>query len=389
MDTKTSLLVALAAALLSSCAPTLRVAFVGDPQVDSERDLGYARKSIYKEIRDRKDLDAVFFLGDMVNDKDELLAPTVAVLDSLGQRWYTVPGNHDRDMNVKPRTLENYRNLIGYVDTSFVAADVRFVLMNNVRSIGAGYHAGLSESQKNWLSSLAGEKGDFKRTVIVTHIPFSDVKGAALDSIRNVLKDFSDLMLVCGHKHYVRRGPFRLTESSSVEEVVAGASCGTWWKGPKDEDGVPYAIQNCGAPKGYLLTDFAGGSYKMKYVPTGKDKSEYSLSLTDDGKLVLNVYAGCNEAVVRIQVDGKWIDAAPYDGTDPEVQRIIDYQKAVMTKEFRKENPDLQMALRKFKSPHLWYVPVQAAGKSLKVRIDYSEPSMRIKSGYIRIGYIY
>ena len=75
-----------------------RVAFVGDPQVDNATELGYARKSIYKELRERKDLDLVIVLGDLVNDDTSLLNASTASLDSLSCPWLAIPGNHDRNV---------------------------------------------------------------------------------------------------------------------------------------------------------------------------------------------------------------------------------------------------------------------------------------------------
>ena len=46
----------------------LRVALVGDPQVDDSTEMGYARRSVYRELRGRRDLDMCIFLGDLVND---------------------------------------------------------------------------------------------------------------------------------------------------------------------------------------------------------------------------------------------------------------------------------------------------------------------------------
>ena len=98
----------------------LRVAFVGDPQVDNETELGYAQRSIYRELKSRKDLDMVVFLGDLVNDDASLLAVSKASLDSLGLPWYSVPGNHDRDMyrgkQTKIRDLETWKKVIGPAD---------------------------------------------------------------------------------------------------------------------------------------------------------------------------------------------------------------------------------------------------------------------------------
>ena len=104
-----------------------KVAFVGDPQVDNATELGYARKSIYKELRERKDLDLVIVLGDIVNDDTSLLPATKQSLDSLSCPWLAVPGNHDRNLyreeKGRPRDLHCWEDTIGYVDTAFVAGD--------------------------------------------------------------------------------------------------------------------------------------------------------------------------------------------------------------------------------------------------------------------------
>ena len=84
-----------AAAVLPVAGRPLRVALVGDPQVNSQAELDYARRSVYRELRERGDLDLVLVLGDLVNEKTELIAPSEASLDSLGCPWLRVNGNHD------------------------------------------------------------------------------------------------------------------------------------------------------------------------------------------------------------------------------------------------------------------------------------------------------
>ena len=61
----------------------LRVALVGDPQVDDSTEMGYARRSVYRELQGRRDLDMCVFLGDLVNDNMALLPESVGVIDSL------------------------------------------------------------------------------------------------------------------------------------------------------------------------------------------------------------------------------------------------------------------------------------------------------------------
>ena len=55
----------------------LRVALVGDPQVDDSTEMGYARRSVYRELYGRRDLDMCIFLGDLVNDNMTLLHESV------------------------------------------------------------------------------------------------------------------------------------------------------------------------------------------------------------------------------------------------------------------------------------------------------------------------
>lgn len=270
-----SILIALAIASSASASRPLRVAFVADPQVDNPVELDYARRSAYKELREREDLDLVVVLGDLVNDKPGLFAPTIASLDSLGCPWVAVPGNHDRDYGVRPRTLDSFKKYFGSVDTSFVKEGVRFILMNNIRYSGGREETGFSEAQKSWLASVLKTADGSRRTVLATHIPLSSAKAPFSDSLKTILDDCPDLLLVCGHTHNVFRHSLRLSGTREVEELTAGSLCGTWWRGPKDEEGIPYALQNCGAPKGYFVVDFGKKAYSMTYVPLGREKKAY------------------------------------------------------------------------------------------------------------------
>lgn len=275
----------------------LRVALVGDPQVDNPVEMGYARRSIYRDLRSRRDLDLCIFLGDLVNDNMSLLPESLSVIDSLPFQSFMVPGNHDRDVYrgpkssgsmSRPRDLSTWRKLVGYVDTSFVRGNVRFIMMNNVRHAGAGmtdYVGGFTERQKHWLDSVLvtdvarGRKmsrGSVDRsrrpsrgkvtpalTILATHIPFSQMKGR--DSVLALIPEQARMLYVSGHTHFVSR-------DNSIPEVIAGATCGSWWRGVKDSDGVPYALQSCGAPRGYFVAEIRrDGDYRLRYRCVGRD----------------------------------------------------------------------------------------------------------------------
>lgn len=248
----------------------LRVALVGDPQVDDSTEMGYARRSVYRELYGRRDLDVCIFLGDLVNDNMSLLPESVGVVDSLPYQCFMVPGNHDRDVYRGPkssmyrqRDLSTWRKAVGYVDTSFVRGNVRFVLMNNVRPSDSGmtdYVGGFTDRQKHWLDSvlvadrvearsrrISSGGGTPALTMLATHIPFSQMKGR--DSVLALIPDISRLLFVSGHTHFVSR-------DDSIPELIAGAACGSWWRGVRDSNGIPYALQSCGSPRATSLPTF-------------------------------------------------------------------------------------------------------------------------------------
>ena len=436
----------------------LRVALVGDPQVDNPVEMGYARRSIYRDLRSRRDLDLCIFLGDLVNDNMSLLPESLSVIDSLPFQSFMVPGNHDRDVYrgakssgsmSRPRDLSTWRKLVGYVDTSFVRGNVRFIMMNNVRHAAAGmtdYVGGFIEKQKHWLDSVLvtdvarGEKmssGSVDRsrkpsrgkvtpalTILATHIPFSQMKGR--DSVLALIPEHTRILYVSGHTHFVSR-------DDSIPEVIAGATCGSWWRGVKDSDGVPYALQSCGAPRGYFVAEISrDGDYRLRYrcvgmddevsvwgvrvegegavrpednIVMGKDESE-GVTVKEGGgvyRLYINVFGGAPDGVVRVRGGRRWrivsrgngvCDGADAQGfsrkkrdlvcerstkTAPEVEQVIEFN-ASMSRDYRKSHRDEFIPLRRKPSTHLWQTTDFVSGPlPVYVNVVYRDSHMRFR----------
>ena len=436
----------------------LRVALVGDPQVDNPVEMGYARRSIYRDLRSRRDLDLCIFLGDLVNDNMSLLPESLSVIDSLPFQSFMVPGNHDRDVYrgakssgsmSRPRDLSTWRKLVGYVDTSFVRGNVRFIMMNNVRHAAAGmtdYVGGFTEKQKHWLDSVLvtdvarGEKmssGSVDRsrkpsrgkvtpalTILATHIPFSQMKGR--DSVLALIPEHTQMLYVSGHTHFVSR-------DDSIPEVIAGATCGSWWRGVKDSDGVPYALQSCGAPRGYFVAEISrDGDYRLRYrcvgmddevsvwgvrvecegavrpednIVMGKDESE-GVTVKEGGgvyRLYINVFGGAPDGVVRVRGARRWRIVSRgngvHDGADaqgfsrkkrdlvcerstktaPEVEQVIEFN-ASMSRDYRKSHRDEFIPLRRKPSTHLWQTTDFVSGPlPVYVNVVYRDSHMRFR----------
>lgn len=380
----------------------LRVALVGDPQVDDSTEMGYARRSVYRELHGRRDLDMCVFLGDLVNDNMTLLPESVGVIDSLPYPCFMVPGNHDRDVYRGPkssmyrqRDLSTWRKAVGYVDTSFVRGNVRFVLMNNVRHSDSGmtdYVGGFTDRQKHWLDSVLnrgvgetrGRKpsrvcGTPALTILATHIPFSQMKGR--DSVLALIPDISRLLFVSGHTHFVSR-------DDSIPELIAGAACGSWWRGVRDSDGIPYALQSCGSPRGYFVADIhRDGTYDLSYKCIGRPASEQlsAWAVPNDStgrsyRLYINVFGGSSDGVVRISGLGrKTYSCVRSLMAAPEVEQVIRLN-ASRSRDYRKSHRDEFIPLRRKPSPHLWQTTDLISGPlPAHVNIIYRDAHMRIR----------
>lgn len=380
----------------------LRVALVGDPQVDDPTEMGYARRSVYRELRGRRDLDMCIFLGDLVNDNMSLLPESVGVVDSLPYQCFMVPGNHDRDVYHGPkssmhrqRDLSTWRKAVGYVDTSFVRGNVRFVLMNNVRPSDSGmtdYVGGFTDRQKHWLDSVlnrgVGETRGRKPsrvgvtpalTILATHIPFSQMKGR--DSVLALIPDISRLLFVSGHTHFVSR-------DDSIPELVAGAACGSWWRGVRDSDGIPYALQSCGAPRGYFIADIhRDGTYDLSYKCIGRPASEQlsAWAVPNDStgrsyRLYINVFGGSSDGLVRVSLPArKSVDCERSQLAAPEVEQVIRLN-ASKSRDYRKAHRDEFIPLRRKPSPHLWQTTDLISGPlPAHVNVIYRDAHMRIR----------
>lgn len=363
-------------ALVLQCL--LRVAFVGDPQADGSGQVVYNQRSIFKELRSRKDLDMVIVMGDIVNDDVSLLKPSLASLDSLSVPWFAVPGNHDRDVVPGiPRDLSTWKKSVGYIDTTFVAKGIRFVLMNNVRTKGLrDYEGGFNEAQKSWLDSLVKCSSDVKRIVLATHIPVSESKGQ--DSLMRILAPVTGkTTLFCGHTHTVRRHRM----DSGMEEILCGAACGSWWRGVKDENGFPYALMRCGSPRGYFIADFKGGKYSLDYKPVMRDDRASATIVDSTGHVVaVNIFGGSEEGHVEYRPLGsrRWVEASKSERTAPEVVKVADWNHS-KSREYRRSHKEefIPMLLRP--SPHLWEFSDASISPGSIVRIRYKDGQMKKK----------
>lgn len=152
-----------------------------------------------------------------------------------------------------------------------------------------------------------------------------------------------------------------------VHELSAGASCGFWWVGEKDSDGVPSALQQEGTPRNYFVLDFDDTRYTLRCKAIGRDAAhQMSIHITGidtldthlrdmkdvpDGLAMMTVYGGCDSTVVRCRIDGgAWQLCKKEMRIDPNVARTreMNLQKIYST-QYNRINP-----MRRRESHQLW-----------------------------------
>lgn len=340
---------------------SFRIGAIGDVQVSNEQEIAYANKTIIAELASRSDIDFNIFLGDLVNNNIKDLPTIRQILEKLSTKSWTVAGNHDR--NYTPNFQQHNFNLnFGAADYAFNYAGVHFIVLNDVFAKGTkGYEGRLSEKQFRFIKNDLALVPKERLIVISQHIPMIAVKNKT--DVLSLLEPYTKVLILSGHTHRTSRHYL----APNVMEIVAGASCGNWWTGERDWQGMPSALMQCGSPRNYFTIDFEENDYHFQFKGIGLDPSlQMSVWISGQDSLdshisalqklpnksvLANIFAGSDETKVKMQVDGgKWIAMQKSEIVDPNVARIVQLNKLnVSPTLFSKE-----AGLRNSVSPHIW-----------------------------------
>lgn len=187
-----------------------------------------------------------------------------------------------------------------------------------------------------------------------------------------------------------------VSRDDSLRELIVGAACGSWWRGVKDSDGIPYALQSCGAPRGYFVADiYRDGTYDLSYKCIGRPASDQlsvwavpSDSTGSSYRLYINVFGGSSDGIVRISGLGRGNCACERSQmAAPEVEQVIRLN-ASRSRDYRKAHRDEFIPLRRKPSPHLWQTVDLIPGPlPAYVNVIYRDAHMRIRQR-VHISYV-
>ena len=320
--------------LLSAPRPVrdaaLKMLVFGDPQPKTRTDVGYYERDIVAPLVGRHDAKLGLSVGDIVSDDLSLYPDMNRVTAKLGVPWLHVAGNHDLDFDAgtDEDSLLSFRNVYGPDTYAWEEPQASFIVLDDVvyrPGQKPAYVGGLREEQFEFLRGYLATLPKDRRVVIAAHMPFFDpvpgvesFRPADRERLFTLLREHTQVLLISAHTHNQRHYRHGVDSgwqgAQPLHEYNVGATCGAFWSGVKDAQGIPDTTMSDGTPNGYAwLTIQADGQYALRYqVARAKDNPAIGLhapKVLRQGAypaygVYANVYMGDADTRVEYRIDG-------------------------------------------------------------------------------------
>lgn len=362
----------------SKSEESLSVLVFGDPQPKSAIDIDYYRRDIVLPLIGKADAQLAISLGDIVHD-DLALLPEIKSVDAiLGLPWLYAAGNHDLDFDAPDdsSSLESFRQQFGPDTFAWEESMANFIILDDVVYLPGNrpdYIGGLRESQFAFLEAYLSNLDKTKLLVIAAHIPFFQTKSdretfrsADRKRLFALLAPFKDVLLLTAHSHtqtQVSHGPDTdWFGAGRLYEYNAGATCGAFWSGVKDNTGIPDSTMSDGTPNGYARLNISRNDYRLNWFNARQDPNQ-AMALHAPKVLRKGAYPGfgvtANVFMARPDTEVlARIDKGPWH----KMQRVLKPDPLVLQINAKDDQAD---TLRSYdrapaatSSSHLWYMPL-------------------------------
>lgn len=342
----------------------------GDPQPRNVREVEYIAHDVIEQILAAEAHDASFgvTLGDIVFDDLSVMSPLNQAIALIGIPWYNVIGNHDLNVEATEDALsdETFERIYGPAYYSFDHGPTHFLVLDNVQWFGndgkgrkARYEAGLGKDQLEFIRRDLESVPEEKLVVLLMHIPLTGMTDR--QELYRLIEKRPATVSISAHTHYMEhrligeedgwKGPER------HHHIVNVTVCGSWWRGKKDERGIPHATMSDGGPNGYSIMSFDGNRYSLELRPASRpadyQMNIYAPEVVEKSKLgstevLANVFVGSSKSKVSMRVAGsEWTAMQSVRMQDPAFL-------AEKEREARLKDRDWSELPGAHTTPHIW-----------------------------------
>jgi len=373
---------------------------IGDPQSRNEQQLRYLSHHLPEQLRNET-ADFGLVQGDVVWDRPNLFKPTAKLLAMGGKPMWYIFGNHDIDYDAPDnvQAADSYKQVFGPTYYAFDHGALHFIMLNSViwegGSAGGNYRGGIDPIQMTFIENDLKHVHPEQPVVIAMHIPLKSSTGtherAIIMNGAELLRRFQRHNLIfatAGHRHLLQHfyldRDFGWSGSKPLHHFTNAATCGTWWRGDPDVDGVPHATMRDGAPRGYTISHYRKGRVYLDFRATGAAAGHQIHIITDPadsdfGRLTqrtfyANVFMGCERTTVRFRVVGEsdWMPMEQSFEPCPRYAALVERSKALKPPYSKLNNPE--------QSLHLWraQLPENIPAGEHQLEVSATDSSERI-----------
>ena len=319
-----------------------RALLFGDTQPRNVAEVEYMAHDVIEQVIENKAHGASLgvTLGDIVFDDLDVMQPHNRAIALIGIPWYNVIGNHDMNYDAKDDTQsdETFERHYGPNYYSFDHGPTHFLVLDDVTWIGekdgkpGNYVGGFGERQMAYIRNDLAMIPEDQLVVLMMHIPLTDVQDRK--ELYRLIEKRPATVSLSAHAHYMEhrfiddkdgwQGP------EKHHHIINVTVCGSWWRGRKDERGIPHAMMSDGGPNGYSVMEFDGTKYSLDFFAASRP-ANYQMNIyaaeaikqpdTASASMVVNVFAASERArvVARLadQGDGAWEPLERFSAADP------------------------------------------------------------------------
>ncbi len=270
------------------------VLLVADTQPGNAGELAYVRDSLLARVPGIGAASAIHH-GDVMGDDLSLFDRYLELTGATGIPWHHCPGNHDMNVDSgNPRHwFETWKRTFGPTHYAFQHAGATFILLNNDAPAGwagdpqgeRGYRGLVGSGQLTFVENVLRHVPREHLVVVSMHIPlvsFEDPHSPAdttgdRKQLLQLLAKRPHTVSFSGHSHTTEHHYLGPDEGFTGPDIhhhhVLTAACGSWWSGPRDGHGIPYADSRDGSPRGFHVLSVDGSRYRTMFVASSNRPS--------------------------------------------------------------------------------------------------------------------